>query len=60
MAARGAQNDQGGLERFLPPGFGHSRQLLQNKFFDLSTPSMRKVENGGKNKKKSREINRDV
>ena len=31
-----------------PLVFGHSHQLLQNKFFDPSTPSMRKVDNGGK------------
>ena len=32
--------------------FGHSRQLLQNKFFDMSTHSIRKVDDGeekGKN-----------
>ena len=27
--------------------FWRSRQLLRNKFLDLSTPSMRKVDNGG-------------
>ena len=26
---------------------GRSKQLLLNKFFDPSTPSMRKVDNGG-------------
>ena len=26
--------------------FGHSKQLSQNKFFDQSTPSMRKVDDG--------------
>ena len=30
---------------------GRSRQLSLNKFFDLSTPSMRKVDNGEKRKK---------
>ena len=29
---------------------GHSKQLLLNEFFDLSTPSMRKVDNGGEKK----------
>ena len=28
------------------PRFGRSKQLLLNKFFDLSTPSMRKGRNG--------------
>ena len=28
-------------------GFGRSRQLFQNKFFDLSTPSMRKGRDRG-------------
>ena len=28
--------------------FGRSRQILLNKVFDLSTPSMRKVDNGEK------------
>ena len=36
-----------GLERYLPLGFGHSRQVLTNKFFDASTPSMRKGHNRG-------------
>ena len=27
---------------------GHFKQLLRNKFFDPSTPSMRKGDNGGK------------
>ena len=30
---------------------GHSKQLLQNKFFDPSTPSMRKGHDGGNGKK---------
>ena len=28
--------------------FGHSKQLLLNKFFDSITPSMKKVEGGEK------------
>ena len=36
MAARGPQNGRRGLV------FGRSRQLSPNKFFDPSTPSMRK------------------
>ena len=50
MAVRGTKNYQWGLER-------HHRilwqfdQLLQNKFFDSSTPFVRKVDNGGDKKK---------
>ena len=32
--------------------FGHSKQLLLNKFFDPSTPSMRKVDDGEEKKEK--------
>ena len=31
--------------------YGRSRQLSPNKFFDLSTPSMRKLDDGGKTNK---------
>ena len=48
MAAKGPQNGRRG--RCLPLGFGHSKQLSLNKFFDLSTPSMRKGRVGGKKK----------
>ena len=34
------------MERCLPLGFGHSKQLSLNKFFDPSTPSMRKGYDG--------------
>ena len=34
-----------------PLVFGRSKQLLQNKFFDQSTPSMRKGRDGGNGKK---------
>ena len=34
-----------------PKFFGHSCQLLLNKFFDLSTPSMRKGRDGENGKK---------
>ena len=43
-----------------PQVFGHSKQLSLNKFFDPSTPSMRKVDDGEekkKRKKKKRENN---
>ena len=42
MAARGPQNGRRGLEKSLPQGFGRFKQLSLNKFFDPSTPSMRK------------------
>ena len=42
MAARGLQSGQRGLERCVPPDCRHSRQFSLNKFFDASTPSMRK------------------
>ena len=32
--------------------FGHSKQLPLNKFFDPSTPSMRKVDDGKKKERK--------
>ena len=34
-----------------PQIFGHSKQLLLNKFFDPSTPSMRKVDDREKKRK---------
>ena len=37
-----------------PYGFGHSCQLLLNKFFDASTPFMRKVDDGEEKKKKKK------
>ena len=40
------QNGRWGLE------IGHSKQLSLNKFFDPSTSSMRKVDNGEKKEKK--------
>ena len=38
------------MERLQLLGFWGSRQLLQNKFFDPSTPFMRKGRNGGEKK----------
>ena len=35
-----------------PKVFGHSKQLSLNKFFDPSTPSMRKVDDGEKKEEK--------
>ena len=37
--------------------FVYSRLLLLNKFFDPSTPTMRKVDNGEKNKEKKKKRN---
>ena len=51
MADRRPQNGRRGLERCLP----HFKQLLLNKFFDLSTPSMRKVDN--REKKENKNLN---
>ena len=56
ITARGPQNGRRGLERCLPLGFRHFLQLWQNKFFDLSTPSMRKVDDG-EQKREKREKN---
>ena len=56
MAARGPQNGRRGLERGLPLGFWRSRQLSLNKFLDPSNPSMRKVDNGEKIKKREKKI----
>ena len=36
--------------------FGHSKQLSLNKFFDLSTPSMRKGRDGEKKWKKDKDV----
>ena len=51
MAARGPQNGRRGLEKCLPLGFGRFKQLSLNKFFDPSTPSMKKGLDGGNGKK---------
>ena len=42
-----------------PKVFGHSRQLSLNKFFDPSTPSMRKGR-GGERGKMGEKSNNDV
>ena len=46
MAARRPQNGQ--------QVFGHSKQLWLNKFFDPSTPSMRKGCDGGETGEKNK------
>ena len=40
-----------------PQVFGHSKQLSLNKFFDPSTPSMRKGRDGEKNGEKKTDEN---
>ena len=52
MATRGPQN--GRQKVVYSYVFGRSRQLSVNKFFDLSTPSMRKGDDGGKKGKKGK------
>ena len=42
-----------------PYVFGHFKQLSLNKFFDPSTPSMRKVDNGEEKKEKKRKEKRE-
>ena len=44
----------GGWKVVYPEVFGRSRRLSLNKFFDPSTPSMRKGDEGEKNAKKKR------
>ena len=50
MAARGQKMANGVWKGVYLQVFGHSKQLSQNKFFDPSTPSMIKVDNGEKKK----------
>ena len=40
--------------------FGHFLQILLNKFFDTSIPSMRKVDNGGKDNKSQPPVEQGV
>ena len=54
MAARGPKMADGVWEGVYPYIFGHSKQLSINKFFDQSTPSMRKVDDGEKKEKKEK------
>ena len=39
-----------------PQVLGHSKQLLLNKFFDPSTPSMRKVDDGEKKEEENNDV----
>ena len=50
MTAKGLQNCQQGLKRCLPLDLWVLHQLSQNKCFNPNTPSMRKVDNGEKQK----------
>ena len=45
---------EGDWKDVYPLVFGRSKQLSLNKFFDPSTPSMRKGRNGGNGKKKEK------
>ena len=54
MAARGPKMPDGVWKGVFPQVFGPSKQLSLNKFFDPSIPSMRKVDDGEKKRKKKR------
>ena len=60
MATRGAKMASGVWKVVYPKVFGRFRQLSQNKIFDLSTPSMRKVDNGGETGKNVEEIMTEI
>ena len=47
------------LKGVYPQVLGRSKQLLQNKFFDPSTPSIRKGRNGEKTEKRGKKIRKD-
>ena len=55
MAARGPKMADGVWNSVYPMVYGRSKELLLNKFFDPSTPSMRKGRDGGKTGKKTGE-----
>ena len=52
MAARGPKMADGVWKGVQSKVIGRSRQLSLNKFFDKSTPSMRKVDDRGKKREK--------
>ena len=54
MATRGPKIANRVWKSFYPEVFGHSHQLTLNKFFDPSTPSIRKGRDGGEKKKQER------
>ena len=54
MAARGPKMADGVWKVVYPMVFGRSRHLLLNKFFDLISLSMRKVDKGKKKKKEKK------
>ena len=56
MAARGPKNGRRGLERGLTLGFW----ALPSTFADLSTPSMRNIDDGEKKKKKKKKITVEI
>ena len=53
MAARGPQNGRRGLEMGPTLGYWPFEQLSLNKFFDPSTPSIRKGRDGGEKSEKN-------
>ena len=54
MSARGPQTGQRGLDWVQLKVISPSKQLSLNKFFDLSTPSMRKGDDGGEKRKEKK------
>ena len=54
MTDREPQNVQWGLENGLPKVIGRSKQLLQNMFFNPSTPSRKNIELLAKSKMATR------
>ena len=54
MAARGPQNDRRGLERGPTLGYWPFRATFVKQLLDMSTPSMRKVDDGEKKKKRKK------
>ena len=60
LAVRGPEMADGVWKGVQPYVIGHFEPFSQNKFFDPSTPSMRKVDDGEKNKKKKRMVKIEV
>ena len=54
MAARGPKMADRVWKGVYPKVFRRAHQLLLNKFFDPSTPSMRKVDDGEEKKRKKK------
>ena len=60
MAARGPKMADGVWKGVFPLVWEHSRQLSLNKFFDRSTPSIRKVDDGKRKKNEKKRLMRIV